>query len=335
LGDALLKSNSVADADTIYREVLRRAAGDRDALLGLARCDLQSGRLTAARSHLQQAVAGHPDFASAQSLLATVFERLGNPEAAEVARERVQRGGHYTESPDPWEDDLIYDCHNPYTLVIAASSAVADGNPARAKTLLERGLTLAPDDARLHRQLGKTLEILDYAAGARREMEKASALDPTNDAIRLDHLAILRRAQDSAAIERALREGLTACPNSAGLHFEAGVVAAKSGRLEEAAKHLEFSWRNGPDQSAAGLELAAVYFQNGRQEDGVAVLEDVLKRHPQEHSALVILIRHGLEMGDQVRTANWLQRAMAAHAPANLMAELRQNYERRFGAAMP
>jgi len=334
LGDALLKSNATADAEAAYREALRREPDNPYALLGIARCDLQSDRLTAARSHLQQAAASHPDFAGAQSLLATVFERLGNPEAAAVARERVQNGGHYTEPPDPWAEELLLDCHNPYTLVVAASAAVADGKPAKAIPLLERGLKLAPDDARLHRQYGKTLAILGDISGARHQLEQAVALAPTNDSIQLDLLAILRRAQDTVALERAIENGLTACPASPGLHFEAGVIAANAGRLDEATKHLEFSWRNGPDQSAAALELANVHFKSGRDEAGVAVLEEVLARHPQETAALVVLIRHGIETGNP-QTAEWLKRAIDANAPPALLAELRQNYQRRFGAVAP
>ena len=77
-----------------------------------------------------------------------------------------------------------------------------------AHQLLARGLELAPDDPRLHRQLGKLLAIDGDFPGSRRELERAVALDPTNDALRFDLLAILRRTGDEAAFEHHVHEGL-------------------------------------------------------------------------------------------------------------------------------
>lgn len=334
LGDAYLKSNSIADAEATYDEVLRREPDNRYALIGLARCDLLTDRLSAARAHLQRAVAGVTDFAGAQSLLATVFDRLGNAAAAAAARARVERSGHYTEPVDPWMEELLFQCHDPYVLLTAASAASVEERPERARTLLERGLSLAPDDARLRRQLGKELAIAGDYAGSRRELERAVELDPTNDGIRFDLLAILRRTQDEAAFRRHVQQGLAATPQSAGFHFEAGRLAALDGRLPEATRHLEFSWRTGPDQPAAAIELAEVYFRTGRDEEAVVLLEQVLVRFPMEYGALVALIRRGTETGD-TRTAGWLQRAAEGGAPPALLTELRQGFERKFGRTVP
>ena len=122
LGDAQLKTNHLAEAERAYQTELKRNPGDVHALFGLARCDLQAGRLTAARSRLQQAVAANPDFPGAQSLLAMVFDQLGNAEAADLARKRVSGDGRYSAAPDPWALDLVAYCLNPYTLLTAASA---------------------------------------------------------------------------------------------------------------------------------------------------------------------------------------------------------------------
>lgn len=334
LGEAQLKANATAAARSAYEEALRRDAGNPYALLGLARCDLQEDRWTGARQHLQLAVAGHPDFSGAQSLLASVYERLGNAEAAAAARERVKTDGHYVEPADPWLEDLVNDCHDPYTLLVAAAAALADGKTPRSRALLERGLSLAPNDARLHRQFSKTLAAAGDAAGARTQLERAVALAPTSEPLQLDLVTLLRQERDVPALERAVAAGLIACPDSAGLHFQAGLLAFEAGRLDDAAYHLEFTWHNRPDQNAAGVELARVYFQRGRDPEAVAILEDVLSRYPREGAALVLLVRHGTETGD-ARTAGWLRRLVDAGAPASLLAELQQNYQRRFGAALP
>jgi len=330
LGEAELKANALPSAEAAYSETLRLDPANAHALVGLARCDLQSGRLTAARSHLEQSVRAHGDAASAQSLLAEVFERLGNSEAAALARSRVANSGHYTEPADPWLEELNAVCFDPYTLLTAASTAVADGEPRKALPLLDRALQLAPRDARLHRQLAKTLAVLGDSARARTEAAQAVAFDPKNDAVRLDQIALLRRFGDEPAADQAIAEGVAACPTSTALNFEAGVLAANSGRLDDARRHLEFSWRSRPDQSAPALELAKVLFSQGRDADGFALLEEVLTRFPGENAALVILIRRGLETRDP-RTAAWLALATERRAPADLLAELTTDYRRRFG----
>jgi tetratricopeptide (TPR) repeat protein len=331
LGDVCLKSNATADAEAAYQEALKRAPKNPYALLGLARCELQTGRLTAARQRLQETLADTPDFYDALGLLPMVFEQLGNPAAAEAARARMPTNGHHTDPADAWSDELMADCYNPYTLLTAASAANADGLPAKARTLLTRALALAPDDARLHRQMAKTLVNLGDIPGARRELERAVALAPADETMQLDLITLLRSVQDHAGLARAVAAAVRACPDSAALHFEAGVLAAQAGELDEAGRHFEFTWKNQPDQPAAACELAKVHFRTNRPEAGVAVLEELLKIHPTDEVALQLLVRHGIERGD-ARTAGWLHRAAAAPGiTAAALAEMRQAYQRRFG----
>lgn len=333
LGDALFKSNATTDAESAYQEVLKRAPGNPYALLGLARCDLQTERWTAARSHLQQAVATDAKFADAQSLLASVFERLGNPEGAAQARARLQGGGHYTEAPDDWTEELIGYCHNPYTLLTAASSAVADGNPRKALAPLQRALTIAPNDPRIHRQLAKVLYTLKEPAQARVEMERAVALAPTDENMQFDLVDLLKNTKDHDALARAVAAGVVACPNSAALRFEAGLLAVEAGKTEEAEQHFQFAWQNRPDNPAAARELATLFFQTNRGEAGVGVLEKVLARKPQNTGVHVQLVQHGIDTGDP-RTTEWMRRALNSGAPELPSAELQQNYERRFGRTL-
>ena len=333
LGDALFKADATTEAEAAFQEALKRAPGNPYALLGLARCDLQRERWTAARSHLQQAVADDAHFADAQSLLASVFERLGNPEAAAVARGRVVNQGHYIEPPDAWTDELTPYCHNPYTLVVAAAAATSEGTPAKALAPLDRALVLAPDDPRVHRQKAKVLSKLGDMKGARAALEKAVALAPNDENMLIDLVALLRAVKDQAALERAVTAGVAACPNSAGLHYEAGLIAAQAGRLADAAEHFQFTWKNRPEKPAAARELAKVYFRSGRDADGVTVLEKILSITPLDTDTHVLLVQHGIETGDP-RTAGWLRRALQSGAPGLPVAEMQQAYLRRFGATI-
>ncbi len=331
LGEARLKNNQLAEAAAAYEQVLRRKPADIHALFGLARCDLQAGRLTAARSRLQEAVAADPDFPGAQTLLVTVFERLGNPAAAQVARLRVRGDGQYTEAADPWAVDLTVYCHSPYTLLVAASALSSNGKPREALPLLERAIVLDPRDPRLHRQLGNSLARIGDLPAARPKLERALALEPANDKIRTDLINVLKGLKDIPAVDQIVHEGLVASPQSMAFRFEAGLGAARNGHTDEAISYFAEVWRRQPDQTAAPCELAAVYFASGRPAAGQAVLEKIIAEHPADPAALTLLVRRGIETRDS-RTGDWLLRAQATGKELPALAELRQAYFNRFGA---
>ncbi len=330
LGEARLKNNQPAEAAAAFQEALQRKPAEIHALFGLARCDLQAGRLTAARSRLQEAAAADPDFPGAPSLLATVFERLGNPAAAQAARLRVRGDGHYTEAPDPWAVELVAYCHHPYTLLVAASALSSDGNNRQALPLLERAVALDPRDARLHRQLGNALARLGDLPAARPRLEQALALDPANEKIRTDLINLLKGLKDVPAADEIVRAGLVTNPSSTAFRFEAGLAAARQGHTEEAIGFFTEVWKQQPDQTAAPCELAALYFASGRAGTGQAVLEQILADHPDDPATLTLLVRRGIEVRD-ARTGDWLRRAQATGKSLPTLAELRQAYLVRFG----
>lgn len=330
LGEVRLKNNQPAGAADAFAKVLERRPADIHALFGLARCDLQAGRLTAARSRLQEAVAADPDFPGAQSLLATVWERLGNPAAAQAARLRVRGDGRYTEAPDPWAVDLATYGHDPYALLVAASALSSDARHRAALPLLERALALDPRDARLHRQLGNTFARLGDVPAARAPLERALALAPADEKIRTDLLNLLKTLQDTAAADRVVLDGLAVSPDSAAFRFEAGLIAVRQGRTDEAIAHFNTVWTRAPDQTAAPCELAAVYFAAGRAAEGEAVLEKLAAQHTDDPVVLTLLVRRGIETRD-ARTGDWLRRAQDTGKSLATLAELRQAYFARFG----
>ena len=333
LGSALFKANDIAGAEAAYQAALTRAPGNSYALLGLARCDLQLERWTAARSHLQQAVASDPTSGGAQSLLASVFDRLGNPAGAALARTRMENGGLYIEPTDAWLDELTAYCHNPYTLLTAASSTVADGRVRQALPALERALSLAPDDARIRRQLAKVRFALGDPVEARAQMERAVALAPGDENMRFDLVDLMRKMKDHEALSRAVAAGLAACPTSTAMQFEAGLLAVEAWQMDEAESHFQFAWQNRPDNPSAARALADVYFRTNRSEAGLEVLEKIIARKPQVTVLHVELVEHGIELRDP-RTAGWLRRAIDSGSPELPSAELKQNYRRRFGVEL-
>lgn len=330
LGDTHLKANQLPEATRAYERVLALRTADIHALFGLARVDLQAGRLTDARRRLQEATLANPDFPGAQTLLATVFERLGNPAAAQAARQRVRGDGRYMEAPDPWAIDLTAYGHHPYTLLVAASAYSSDGRHREALPLLDRAIALAPQDARLHRQLGNTLVLLGDLAAARPRLEQALALAPGDEKIRTDLIRLLKNLSDHAAAEQVVLAGVAACPPSTAFRFDAARIAAREGRSTEAAALLREVWAREPGLTAAPCELASLLFATGRATEADVVLDKLREQFPDDPAVVTLLVRRGIETGDP-RTGGWLRRIQIAGSPVPALVELRQAYYARFG----
>jgi tetratricopeptide (TPR) repeat protein len=195
---------------------------------------------------------------------------------------------------------------------------------------LERAITLAPQDARLHRQLGNILARLGDLPASRPSLERALALEPANEKIRSDLINLLKGLKDLPAMEKVVQEGLIASPSSTAFRFEAGLIATRYGRTDEARSYFEGVWAAEPGQIAAPCELAAVYFASGQAAAGEAVLDKLLAQHPLDPTVLALRVRRGIETRDP-RTGDWFRQAQETGKSLTVLAELRQAYFDRFG----
>lgn len=331
LADALLKANRPLGAAAAYREALLTSPKNPYALLGLARLELDAGRLPEARGHLQEIVAAAPDFSAAHSLLATVLERSGDAPAAEVERALASAGGRFRAAPDEWTEALVDECYDVYRLqVIAASRVGRDALP-----VLERALKLAPDNSGTHRQLGKIFLGLNDFARAREHLEKAVALEPREPAGYLDLIAVYRATKDLPAGVRSLEGALALCPPDAGLHYEYALALLALHRPEEAVPHLETARRLSPEKPLAARDLVSTYFRLNREADAARVLDESLAQNPDFPPYLVMAARYRIMKNDAPAAETLLLRARRSGALASDLAALAADYQRHFGHAPP
>ncbi|HYD83626.1 MAG TPA: tetratricopeptide repeat protein, partial [Opitutus sp.] len=222
LGDALLKQNEAERAAQTYRDALSRDPGNGYASIGLARVEIAAGNETAARDRLLKLVAAQPMFAPAWGLLIGIDERLGDRTAAETHRLHARNAGTSREMPDPWIDELMAYCYDAYQLAVAAAAADPMNNQARARQLLERAVSVAPNDDLPRRLLGNLLSDLGELSSARLFLEQATVFAP-KEPDNWSHLVrVLKAMGDISAASRAVDVGLEHCPDSAVLHLERG-----------------------------------------------------------------------------------------------------------------
>ncbi|HEU5079731.1 MAG TPA: tetratricopeptide repeat protein [Opitutaceae bacterium] len=331
LGEALLKTNQLDEAQAVYSDALAIAPQDPYALLGLAQVALRTGRWGAARDNLETAVAANSSFAAGYSLLATVWERLGDTESAERARSKAKLLGRFKDLSDPWQDELTRDCYDVYRLQVLAATLSATGDAPAAITLLERAIVVSPDDPRTHRQLGKIYLGLHEHAKAQAELERAIALQPTEQAAYLDLINVFRATNDRAAAIEWIKKGLKEMPHSAGIHFEMALALLAEGKPEEALPFLMKARDLDPDNVSADQQLAQAYFRMGREAEAVETMRAALARTPDNAPIVALMVRYQIRSGNAADAEKYLMEAHQAGADERTLGELVAEFQRRFG----
>lgn len=331
MGDVLLKLNRSAEAAEAYAVVIKREPTNPYALVGLARIDILAGRWTEAKSRLQQATASS-DFAIGADLLATVYEKLGDKNAADTLQARGKSSGAFFDLPDPWMDEIFEDCFDVYRVTVAAGFADHAGNTAMARRLIERALQLAPNDVAALYQSGTFAEKRKDYAQARRNYEDCVRLAPDYDDgwARLIGLHLI--TGDTLAAQRALNEGLINCPTSAILQLERASRLSQAGRYEEALPVFEAVLALKPNYADALTKMANTCFQLGREEEGINALRRALMAEPEYPPALTTLAYAAIQKGDEPAAREWLRRVrLQVRVPREMADELANAYQARFG----
>ncbi len=335
LGDLLLKNNQPARAAAVLAEVLQREPGHPHALLGLARIDLEAGRWAEARPRLE-AVVAKTNYALGYDLIVTVYEKLGETRRAMEIRGRAKASGAYRDFPDPWLDELLGDCYDVYRLALEAGRASANGNHAGAQRILERTLTLAPDDVAARFQLARVLVEQRDGSGARREFERCTVLVPGFADAWAHWAALLQQAGEAAGAERIVAAGLRACPESSGLHLMRARQLRQAGRAQEAIAAYETAIRLRPNEAEAYLELATTLFRLEEVPAGLKRLEEALAAEPEHPPTLALLAFHAITSGDETAAQGWMQRVQRQPRVAPEQAgRLQAAYRERFGRPAP
>jgi tetratricopeptide (TPR) repeat protein len=306
LGEVLLKRGRDGDAAKLFSATLAKDPRNSDASLGLARIDLKARRWPEARTRLTQITAADPDFTPAWALLATVEEQSGNLAAAEAARGRSMNSGLRVMA-DPWVDEQMEDCYDPYQLNVAAA-ALARRDSVGAMRLLRRSLEVDANNASSHRLLGDELKKSGDLREARRHFERAAELEPTADVNWNTLVVFLREAGDPAASEQALNRGLSYCPQAPGLLLEQIARYTQRGQFEAAIALLGRLVRLHPDEPEYHVKIALLQFKLDRIPEGMAEMRRTLELKSDHPIALLALARNAVESGDEAGAASLIRR---------------------------
>lgn len=335
LGDAQFKSNQPAAAQTTYEDVLRQSPDHPYALLGLARLDLEAARWDDARRRLETVVA-KTNYTLGYDLIVSLYERLGMNDRANFIRAAAKASGAYRDPADPWLDELLADCYDPYRLALAAGTIARDGRAPEAIALLTRAVAIAPEDVSARFQLGVLALQQGDIATARVQLQRCTELAPqfADGWAQLSELQA--RQGELVASERTLAEGLRNCPQSPGLHLMRARRLRDAGRTGEAITAFQSSIRFRPNEPEAYLELGSFYIKLGREPEALRQFAAALEAEPGNPAALGILAFASISAGREAEA----QRLMTLvreqpRMPRPQVEHLRQAFRQKFGRPPP
>ncbi len=306
-GDVLLKANRWDEAQRRYEDVLARFGEEPYALLGLSRVAIARERWEEAEALLNRAVAKEGDFVAGLFLLVTVHKHFGREEEAAKIDARVNHR-EFVELRDPWVDELIDACYEPYFLSVAASAAIFRHDPERAKRCLERAASLAEKPAPYLRQLGQIHLFTGDPVEATKYVAKAVALQPTDAEAWTIWVNALLAMGDRPESYRVVQEGLRHCPDSGALRYVHGYMLSADGKMERAIEELRVAKRFRSTQADVYIELGRAYFKIGEDEAGAAEMKEALSVQPDHPIALVIVARYTIDHGDAEAAREWIRR---------------------------
>jgi tetratricopeptide (TPR) repeat protein len=327
LADFFLKSNRLSEAEAAYLLVHRLQPANPYALLGVARCHLARQDLVGAREFLREAIRVQLDFSPAWALLSSLEEQSGNHETAEAARKHSER--RFREVDDPWVDGLTDYCYDAYQLSVAAETSKDRG---RARELLERAISLAPDASVYHCQIARMLIAAGEKQAARTHLEHAVKLSPTDSESWSALIALLIELNDQAAGMKALNEALQFCPQSGYLHFLNGNRLMAASRFDAAEQELQTSARLQPAEIRSYIQLSRLYVSTNRFSSALMELNRALAADPANLMVLNLLARLTVMTGDADAAARWIHQVRSRpETDRNDLGELTTLFRQQFG----
>ena len=224
------------------------------------------------------------DILCRQGAYGDALEKYRSARAANPSHLRALRGeaqtllmlGRGPEARDVAEQVLAAAGDDVDALMLASSCRFEAGDPASALQALELARVLAPARADVLRWVGNITRSLGDVEGAIAAYRHALALDSDFAAVRFDLARLLMQRERWAEAEAELLAALDSVPTYA----------------------------------EATLELATLRRLDGRQEEAVTILVDLLQRDPYNFDALIALGEALIELGRKFDAATAFHRVL-------------------------
>jgi tetratricopeptide (TPR) repeat protein len=305
MADALFKLSRFEEAQSAYERVLAADPKNPYGLVGLARLAIHEGAYARARGLLIEA-AGESDNRIGVDLLVTVFEQLGEDDKAAYLRGQAKAMGSFSDIEDPWLNQLLDACYDPYQLVSGGGFAAFSGDLQRAAVLLERALLLDPGNASAYYSLADVHARRGDVSAAMEAYRQVIARDPMRADAWLKLSELQREAGNVELADQTLREGLVRRPDSPALNLAWGDRLHQQGSLRLAERYVRRSIEERPNEAPAYISLAGIFFEQGRLEEGEAQLLAALEYEPGHPIVLLMMANINITLKQREAAEFWM-----------------------------
>lgn len=325
----LHQSGELAEAEAIYRGILKKNPDSADAnhLLGVIRC--QEKRYAEALPYLERAVSLAPTFAEARQNLGKALRQLKRhddaaaqmaeaarlmPESAEALTDygnTLRRQGKAQEAEAALRRALaLAPDHMPAWLGLAES--LRESRPEESALAYRRAIDLAPDNAVAWNNLGTLTKERGDTDGARAALEKAVAIKP-DFAEAWNNLGnlLLDIGESEAAIAR-YREAIRLKPELHEAHNNLGNALKEHGDTAAAIAAYEEAVRIRPDFAEGWSNMGNALLDANDQAGALATYRRALDLKPDFTAALNNLAGAHVAFGELDAAIEVFDAALAA-----------------------
>ncbi|HEY6822838.1 MAG TPA: sulfotransferase, partial [Steroidobacteraceae bacterium] len=304
LGRLLLELGDTDAAITSCQRALALRPRFAAALGNLANAERARGALASAIDGYRRAIALEPGLAEAHGNLGSALIETGEPEAGidalrralelrpryaaavtQLARALTARG-RAAEALPYYERLLAHerraDTLNDYGTLLAGLSRFE-----AAADCFRAAHDLAPEEARIHANLGHVLHCLGDHRAAIGHSRRAIELEPRLAEGHLHLGNALLAINEMHAAEAAYRAGLEVFPQHAALHTAHAMAERALGRVDDAAASVRRSLAIHPDAADTVALLGSLAIDRGRFEEAETLLNKALTLSPGLPEALI------------------------------------------------
>jgi tetratricopeptide (TPR) repeat protein len=316
-GACLLKLKQFDRAIAVLQAAVNLKPEDRRARSQLASAQLGANRAKDAVATLEPLLRADPPDAKLLQLAASAYEASGDtPEAVRVLRAAIVT--------DPRNTDLYLDF---------ASLSMDHQSFQVGVDMINSGLKLQPDAARLYVARGVLYVQLARYDEAEADFEKANSLDPASS---LGSVAQGLQAVQSNDPDRALatiRAKLAKKPSDPYLwYLQADLLVQKgsdprSADFEAAVRSAKKAVALQPSFSAAHDVLAKLYLQAGQNQLAIAQCRKALNSDPKNQTAVYHLIQGLRKAGEKAEIPDLLKRLAELRAESSRQEMDRNRYK--------
>jgi tetratricopeptide (TPR) repeat protein len=233
-----------ADSETLFRHALAVTGNNNPIVENNLGVVLQrEGRVEEAATLYRKAIAGIPDYASAQTNLGVILAGQGKQqEAIALYRRALSEDSQYTTAHANLGRQLL-----------------ADGQFSESYTQLSEAIREDPQLAQAQGDMGLLLAAQGKFSEAKPVLEHADILSPNQAEIKSNFCFVLVRLGDLGTAINVCTAALKLDPNSLTAHYNLGTALAGEGKRDAAA--AEFSWvlERNPAYTDARAALGALH----------------------------------------------------------------------------